>query len=41
MMPHRLSVAQGKTIFNAVLVRVDDNSGRAISIDRIYHEVEP
>ena len=41
MMPHRLSVGKGKTIFNAVLVRVDDNSGQAVSIDRIYHEVEP
>lgn len=41
MIPHRLSVGKGKTIFNAVLVRVDDNSGQAISIDRIYHEVEP
>jgi len=40
MMPHRLSVGKGKTIFNAVLVRVDDNSGKAISIDRIYQEVE-
>ena len=41
MMPHRLSVGKGKTIFNAVVVRVDDNSGKAISIDRIYQEVEP
>lgn len=40
MMPHRLSVGKGKTIFNAVLVRVDENSGKAISIDRIYQEVE-
>jgi hypothetical protein len=40
MMPHRLSVGSGKTVFNAVLVRVDDNSGKAISIDRIYQEVE-
>jgi len=40
MMPHRLSVGSGKTIFNAVLVRADDNSGKAISIDRIYQEVE-
>ncbi|MFC2016602.1 TIGR00282 family metallophosphoesterase [Chloroflexota bacterium] len=38
--PHRLSVGQGKTMFNAVLVRVDDESGKAISIDRIYREVE-
>jgi metallophosphoesterase (TIGR00282 family) len=41
MIPHRLSVGKGRTVFNAVLVRVDDDSGRAISIDRIYHEVEP
>ena len=39
-MPHRLSVGKGKTMFNAVMVRVDENSGRAISIDRIYREVE-
>jgi hypothetical protein len=38
--PHRLSVGKGKTMFNAVLVRVADDSGRAISIDRIYREVE-
>ena len=38
--PHRLSVGQGKTMFNAVLVTVDDKSGRAMSIDRIYQEVE-
>ena len=38
--PHRMSVAEGKTMFNAVLVRVDKESGRAISIDRIYKEAE-
>jgi metallophosphoesterase (TIGR00282 family) len=36
--PHRMSVARGKTMFNAVLLRVDEKSGRAISIDRIYKE---
>jgi len=40
MMPHRLSVGKGKTILNAVLVMVDDNSGRAVSIDRVDREVE-
>ena len=40
MIPHRLSVGKGKTAFNGVLVRVDDSSGRAISIDRICQEVE-
>ena len=37
--PHRLSVGKGKTMFNAVMVRLDDDSGRGISIDRIYKEV--
>ncbi len=37
--PHRFSVGKGKTVFNAVLVRVDENSGRAISIERIDKEV--
>lgn len=37
--PYRLSVGKGKTMFNAVLVRVDEDSGRAISIDRIDKEV--
>jgi len=40
MIPYRLSVGKGKTAFNGVLVRVDDSSGRAISIDRICQEVE-
>ena len=40
IMPHRLSVGQGKTMFNAVLVRIDNKSGKAVSIDRIYREVE-
>ena len=40
MIPRNLSVAKGKTTFNAILVRVDEDSGKAISIDRIYREVE-
>ncbi len=40
IIPHRLSVGKGKTIFNTVLVRIDDDSGRAISIERISQEVE-
>jgi len=39
MMPYRLSVGKGKTIFNAVLIQVAEDSGKAISIDRIYREV--
>lgn len=40
MLPHRLSVGKGKTVFNAVLVRVDDDSGKAMAIDRICREVK-
>jgi len=40
MIPHRLSVGKGKTMLNAVLVTVDDGTGKAISIERIYHEVD-
>ena len=37
--PRRLTVARGRAMFSAILVRVDEDSGRAISIDRIYEEV--
>jgi len=39
-MPYRLSVGKGKTAFNAILVKVDDDTGRALSIERIYQEVQ-
>ena len=39
MLPHRMSVGKGKTVFNAILVRVDDSTGKALSIDRICREV--
>jgi metallophosphoesterase (TIGR00282 family) len=37
--PHHLAVGKGKTAFNAIMVKVDDDSGRALSIERIYQEV--
>ena len=39
MMPHRLSVGRGNPMFNSVLVEVDDNSGRALSICRFALEL--
>ena len=39
-LPHRLSVGKGTVTFNAVLVRVDAESGKATSIDRICREVD-
>lgn len=38
--PNRLAVGRGKTMFNAVLVKVDEKSGKATSIERIYREIE-
>ena len=40
MIPNRLFVGKGKTIFTAILTKIDEDSGKAISIDRIYREVE-
>jgi len=40
MIPHRLSVGKGRVVLNAVLVKVDEASGRAVSIDRISQEME-
>ncbi len=37
---HRLEVARGTVTFEAILVKVDDKSGKALSIDRIHQEVE-
>ncbi len=39
-MPHRLSVGKGRTVLNAILVGVDDDTGRATSIERIQREGE-
>ena len=38
MIPYRLSVGKGRTVLNAVLVNVDNESGKAISIERIQRE---
>jgi len=40
MIPRRLSVGKGKVMFNAILVKIDKESGQATSIDRIYREAE-
>ncbi len=39
-LPNRLSVGKGKATLNAVMVKIDDDTGRAISIDRICREAE-
>ena len=39
MIPHRLPVGEGRTIFNAIMVDVDENNGRATNIERIEREV--
>jgi len=40
MLPNRLSVGKGRTMFNAVLIETDDTTGRATSIERITREVD-
>ena len=39
-MPHRLSVGEGKAAFNAVAIDVDQDTGLATNIQRIYREEE-
>jgi len=39
-MPHHLSVGKGKPVLNAILVDVDESSGRAIDIERISRQLE-
>jgi len=39
-MPHRMSVSKGRAMLNAVLVKVDKESGLATGIERIYREME-
>ena len=40
MIPHHLSVGKGKTILNAIVVTVDDNTGKATGIERISRETD-
>lgn len=39
-MPHRFSVGEGAVIFDAVLIEVDETTGRAVSIQRIQRREE-
>ena len=39
-MPHHLSVGRGSPIFSAVLVSIDDETGRALSISRVDRKLE-
>jgi metallophosphoesterase (TIGR00282 family) len=40
MLPHHLSVGKGKPVLNAVVIEVDEDSGKTISIERILREGE-
>ena len=39
-LPNRLSAGKGRTVVNAMLVKVDDATGRALSIERIQRETD-
>jgi len=39
-MPHRISVGKGRVIFNAVMVDIDDITGKAMSITRLQREID-
>ncbi len=35
-MPHKLTISDGKKVFNAVIIELDEESGRAVFIERLY-----
>jgi len=39
MMPHHLTVGRGRPVFNAIMVEIDDKSGKATRIERICKEL--
>jgi metallophosphoesterase (TIGR00282 family) len=39
-LPHRLSVGKGKIALNGMVVEIDDDTGKALSIERIYRDVD-
>jgi metallophosphoesterase (TIGR00282 family) len=39
-MPHHLTVGKGKPVLNAIIVEVDENTGKATGIQRIQREAE-
>jgi metallophosphoesterase (TIGR00282 family) len=40
MMPHHLSVDRGRPELNAIIVEIDEGSGKATSIERIHRETD-
>ncbi|MDP2919278.1 MAG: TIGR00282 family metallophosphoesterase [Dehalococcoidia bacterium] len=39
-LPHRLSAGKGRCVFNAIIVTVDDTTGKATRIERIQRETD-
>ncbi len=39
-LPHRVSVGRGRTMLNSILLNIDEKSGKAKSIERVYREVD-
>jgi len=39
-LPHRVSVGRGRTMLNSVLLDIDEKTGKARSIERVYREVD-
>ena len=37
-LPHRMTVGKGKVIFTGMLLKIDENTGKALSINRITRE---
>ncbi len=38
-LPHKLSISEGKIVFNAVIIEINDASGEAVTIERIFEVI--
>ncbi|MGM0652553.1 MAG: YmdB family metallophosphoesterase, partial [Bacillota bacterium] len=38
-MPHKLTISEGKKVFNAVIIELDEKSGKTVAVERIYRIV--
>ncbi|OGO36727.1 MAG: metallophosphoesterase [Chloroflexi bacterium RBG_16_57_8] len=39
-LPHRISVGKGRSMLNAIMLDIDEKTGRAVKIERLYREVD-
>jgi len=36
-LPHKMKIGQGRVLFNAALIDVDETTGKSLSIERVFN----